>query len=348
MHRDVIGWDIGGAHIKSAHIDGAGAVKQVFLQACPLWKGLQELEKAVKIIVEKLPAEPKLHAITMTGELVDYFDSREEGVVEIVKAMQKLLGEQEIRVFAGSEGFLEPSRVDGELVDEIASANWLASAGYVAAKAGNALFIDVGSTTTDILAIADSTVRAKGMTDYQRLCSEELVYTGIVRTPVMAIARSAYFQGVEVGLMAEYFATMADVYRLTGELNEQHDQTESADGGAKTIPGSARRLARMIGCDFHSSDLLQWRQLAKNLRSQQLHIIQRACERQLSIGAFPEKPRIIGGGIGRFLVEQLAVQLGYPYMDFSDLVEQKISEPGLTVADCAPAVSVASLAIEFC
>lgn len=348
MHRDVIGWDIGGAHIKSAHVDGAGVVKQVFLQACPLWKGLQELEKAVKIIVEKLPTATALHAITMTGELVDYFDNREEGVVEIIQAMRKLLEGHDVRVFAGEEGFLEPSGVGSEQVDAVASANWLASAGYAASKEGNALFIDVGSTTTDILTIAGSTVRAIGTTDYQRLCSEELVYTGIVRTPVMAVARSAYFKGAEVGLMAEYFATMADVYRITGELNEQHDQTESADGGDKTISGSARRLARMIGCDYHSSELFQWQQLACNLRSQQLHSIQHACERQLSIGAFQEKPRFIGAGVGRFLVEQLAVQLGYPYMDFSDLFEQNIFEPGVTVADCAPAVSVAALAIEFC
>ena len=58
---------------------------------------------------------------------------------------------------------------------------------------------------------------AEGYTDYQRLISQEMVYTGIVRTAVMAVAQSAQDDGKEVGLMAEYFATMADVYRLTGE-----------------------------------------------------------------------------------------------------------------------------------
>lgn len=348
MVCNVIGWDIGGAHIKAAVVDEKGEVKQVLLEACPLWKGLKELEQAVKIILKKLPTGPKLHAVTMTGELVDFFDSRAQGVIKIVQVMQQLLGGQKIRIFAGSEGFLNPSIVSGEKVDAIASANWLASASLAAVKEEAALFIDVGSTTTDILVITDSKIQAKGMTDYQRLCSEELVYTGIVRTPVMAVAHRSFFDGSEVGLMAEYFATMADIYRLTGELNEKHDQTATADGGEKTVYGSARRLARMIGCDFHSSELFRWRQLAKNIRSQQMLIIQRACERQLSSGSFPEQVRFIGGGIGRFLVEQLALQLGYPYIDFSDLFEQKISDPDLTIADCAPAVSVACLAIEFC
>ena len=348
MLRDVIGWDIGGAHIKAAVVEETGIVKQVFLQACPLWKGMQELDQAVKIILEKIPGDPQMHAITMTGELVDFFDSREQGVLQIIEAMQQQLGKQKILIFAGSKGFLKSSAASGEMIDAIASANWFASASCAAAKMETALFVDVGSTTTDILVIANSKVQAKGMTDYQRLCSEELVYTGIVRTPVMAVARSAFFAGGEVGLMAEYFATMADVYRLTGELNESHDQTAAADGGEKTAAESARRLARMIGCDYHSKELYRWQQFAKNIRSQQLIRIQRACERQLSSAFFPDQTCFIGGGVGRFLVEQVAGQLGYPYIDFSDLFEQKMTDPEMTVADCAPAVSVACLAIEFC
>ena len=348
MLRNVIGWDIGGAHIKAAVVDETGVVKQVFLQACPLWKGLQELDQAVKIILEKIPDAPQMHAITMTGELVDFFVSREQGVLQIMEAMRQQLKNQKILIFAGSEGFLNPSMVSEEKVDVIASANWFASASCVAAKKETALFVDIGSTTTDLLVIANSQVQAKGMTDYQRLCSEELIYTGIVRTPVMAVARSAFFAGSEVGLMAEYFATMADVYRLTGELNENHDQTAAADGNEKTVAGSARRLARMIGCDFHSKELYRWRQFAKNIRSQQLLRIQRACERQLSSGFFPDQTCFIGAGVGRFLVEQVAGQLGYPYIDYSDLFEQKMTNPEMTIADCAPAVSVACLAIEFC
>ena len=44
----------------------------------------------------------------------------------------------------------------------------------------------------------------KGYSDYERLISQELIYTGIVRTPVMAIADCIEDQGREVGLMAEY------------------------------------------------------------------------------------------------------------------------------------------------
>ena len=65
----------------------------------------------------------------------------------------------------------------------------------------------------------------------------------------MAITDAIEFEGLRIPLMAEHFATTADVYRLTGELDERHDQHPSADGAEKTLPGSARRLARMIGRD---------------------------------------------------------------------------------------------------
>lgn len=107
----------------------------------------------------------------------------------------------------------------------------------------DALFVDIGSTTTDLLLIEQSQPRVAGYTDYQRLVSGELVYTGVVRTPVMAIAQQAEFNGRNMGLMAELFATTADVYRLTGDLNDAHDQADTADGAEKRrlpAPGVCR------------------------------------------------------------------------------------------------------------
>ena len=71
----------------------------------------------------------------------------------------------------------------------------------------------------------------------------------------MALARRAPFAGHWVSLMAEHFATTADVYRLTGDLPEHADMLPSADHGAKNVAASARRLARMLGLDMEAADL---------------------------------------------------------------------------------------------
>ena len=128
----------------------------------------------------------------------------------------------------------------------------------------------------------------------------------------MAVAHSVQDNGNgnEVGLMAEYFATMADVYRLTGELNELHDQSETADGAEKTVSASAKRLARMIGCDYVEHELPRWESMAFKLRNQQIARIQSACQRQMERVQSPKDAPLIGAGVGRFLVKEIASNMG--------------------------------------
>lgn len=343
MQANIIGWDIGGAHVKAAVIS-AGEIIAVYQQPCPLWKGLDQLQNAVNAIMLEVSGSNGLHAMTMTGELVDLFENRDHGVKQIIQAMTELLPDAEMLVFAGDEGFLKHSAIDAKYYPSIASANWLASASFAAQKVGNGLFVDCGSTTTDILLLNDGHVLADGYTDYQRLISRELIYTGVVRTAVMAVTQTALDQGQQIGLMAEYFATMADVYRVTGELNDMHDQTDTADGAEKTVLASARRLSRMIGCDFYADELPRWQLFAENIRDRQMQQIQYGCEIRLSQHELAQDSPLIGAGVGRFLVKQIALNLGRPYLDFSDLFPATVFQSEMTAADCAPAAAIAYLA----
>ncbi|MFI3179427.1 MAG: H4MPT-linked C1 transfer pathway protein, partial [Methylococcaceae bacterium] len=44
MESNMMGWDIGGAHVKAAVINSRGEVIAVYQQPCPLWKGLDQLQ----------------------------------------------------------------------------------------------------------------------------------------------------------------------------------------------------------------------------------------------------------------------------------------------------------------
>lgn len=345
MQANVMGWDIGGAHLKAAIVQPPAEIVTVYQQPCQLWKGLELLKEAVQEILSSSSLSVNRHVLTMTGELVDLFKDRDDGVKSILAAMRSLLPKSEIIVYAGKEGLLTINEVNKNHYQSIASANWLASASFAAQSICSGLFVDIGSTTTDILLLNEGKVLAEGYSDYQRLISQELVYTGIVRTPVMAVAQSCQDEGKEVGLMAEYFATMADVYRVTGELNELYDQAETADGSAKTGKASAKRLARMIGCDYSDDEFPRWQQFANNLRLQQTTRIKNSCERQLARIQLPKASPLIGAGVGRFLVKQIAHEFSRPYLDFSDLFSGSDNQNSLyAVADCAPAVAVACLA----
>jgi len=342
MHREpVIGWDLGGAHLKAARLDGSGAVERVLQLPCPLWQGLSHLQVALGKAGSALGTAPR-HAVTMTGEMVDLFSDREEGVGRLVAVMRERCPEGELRFYAGQDGFVAAEQAV-VAAPRVASANWMASAALVAARLGDALFVDIGSTTTDLTVVRRGQIAARGHDDAARLVAGELVYTGVVRTPLMAVAPRVPFAGEWVPQMAEFFATTADVYRLIGRLPEAADQHPAADGGEKTERGSARRLARMIGRDAESMPIEAWRRLAAWIAREQSRRIEDACERLVTREALAGDVPMVGAGVGRFLAAELAARLARPYLEFARLVPAGDSGGG-GVSDCAPAVAVAWLA----
>ena len=270
MSRDatplVVGWDVGGAHLKACLLRD-GAVLDVAQFPCALWQGIDRLDEALTAARVRWPAlgEPggALHAVTMSGEMVDLFDDREAGVGRIAERLDAALPGS-VRLYAGAHGWCAASQAPTHW-QHIASANWLATATHAAAVCREGVLVDIGSTTTDLIAFTDGRVLTASRSDHDRLVSGELVYHGVVRTPLCALAQRVTFQDRTCNVMNEWFATTADVYRLTGELDAAHDQQPSADGRAKDLPASRQRLARMIGLDARDAPDEDWRTLRARL-----------------------------------------------------------------------------------
>ena len=337
----VIGWDLGGAHLKAARLGGSGRIDRVVQRPCPLWQGMPHFFAALDQALEAVGGASR-HAVTMTGEMVDLFRTRGEGVTTLVAAMRERLPGVELLFFAGRDGWLDAAAAT-QSPSRVASANWMASAALVANRLNEGLLADIGSTTTDLVPVSGGAVRAVGYDDMNRLVAGELVYTGIVRTPLMAVAERVPFQGQSIPLVAEYFATTADIHRILGMLPEAADQHPAADGGPKTIEASARRLARMIGRDLESASLDQWRELARWLVAAQRRRINEGCGAVIArSGLSPEAP-LVAAGIGRFLVPGLAAAAGRRVVDFGSLIPAEPEVRSL-IADCAPAAAVAWLA----
>ena len=339
----IAGWDIGGAHLKVA-VAAGGRLKFVTQIPCPLWQGIEPLDAAVAEARARV-GEAGLSAVTMTGEMTDLFANREDGVRRLVDASERLLP-GEVLIYAGTQGFLAPDRAV-LCPDRVASANWLASATFAAQACSLArsqgLFVDVGSTTTDLVAFRDGRVLAQAFTDRERLVAGELVYTGVSRTPVFAIADRVPHRGRDHPLIPELFATMADVYRLCGALPADADQLPAADHQGKTQDDSARRLARMIGCDVESASIEAWRDIARHLAEAQRRRLAAAAERLFATSGLDRRAPLLGAGVGRFLVRALAQEFGRDYVDFGDLVDaQDGAREG--AARCAPAAALALLA----
>ena len=336
-----IGWDIGGAHLKVARLASDGMILATAQYATPLWQGLQSLHQELEKFSRDGAARGAHHALTMTGELVDLFPNRRAGVDALLHAFADHFPEGDTSVFAGREGFL-PVAAAHSAFDAVASANWMATALCAAAQVEHGILVDIGTTTTDIIPITNHRPGNQGWNDQDRLAGDELVYTGIVRTPLMALVQRAPFRGRWQNVAAEHFAASADIYRITGELDERADLYATADGRGKTVAESRARLARMLGADVTAGGPDCWRQVAEHIAEQQLLMIERAFlnvhdrfDSRLSM-------KIIGAGAGAFLARKLARRQQCDYLDFAELfVNGPVSS--YDIATCAPAVAVADL-----
>lgn len=333
------GWDLGGANLKLAQIED-GRVISVAQVPCPAIPDPAKFNEALDEAL-KLCGPAGLHAVTMTGELSDVFPSRAAGVAYLVGLMRKTTGEDTL-FYSLREGLIGAERVRDQW-QHVASANWHATATLTASHTGDGLLVDVGTTTTDLIPLKDGNAAAIGLNDGERLTEGELIYGGVVRTPVMAVTQTAPFKGRMQNMTAERFATMADVYRLTGDLPEDADPYPAADHRGKGLDESAARLARMLGRDAEEADFLAWKALAHFLARQQLARIEADARALIQREEFGADAPVVGAGSGRFLAQTLARRLERPYRDFADLIEGDEDVRNMA-ATCAPAVAVGLLA----
>ena len=331
----VIGWDIGGAHLKAARVRH-GRVEAVVQAATPLWLGLDSLDDAFDALGAQLGRADR-HVITMTGELCDAFPSRREGVAGLAAIAANHLAPAAPRLYAGRAGFVELGEAASHAVD-IASANWHASAALLALKLPDALFIDIGSTTTDVVPIVAGQVAAVGYSDAERLAAGELIYTGMTRSFVMSLASRAPFRGAWTPLMNEYFASSADVHRIVGDLPDDADKMSAADGREKTVEASRARLARMIGREVDEGSDLEWTGLAAWFAETQVRQITDAASLRLSRNDVAVAAPIVAAGVGEGVAAEVARRLRRPCLGFSSLIAASAE-----ASHCAPAVAVALL-----
>lgn len=337
---NVIGWDIGGAHLKAARAENGRVVDAVQLPA-PLRLGVTALATVFAEARTRMGAADR-HAVTMTGELADTFASRAEGVEALTAMAVRSLAPGPVWLYGGRAGFISPDAA-GRHLEDIASANWFASAALVARACDTALFMDMGSTTTDIVPVVGGAVAARGYTDAQRLAAGELVYSGLVRSFLMASAERAPFAGQWRPLIAENFATMADVHRILGSLPEGADQMATADGRAKTVEASRARLARMVGCDADDADAAAWTALARWFAEAQIRSVVDGALLVLSSAGLPAHAPVVAAGVGAAVVVEVARRLGRAPVRFETLLD--IAPPARARAShCAPAAALAVLA----
>lgn len=324
MTIQILGLDIGGANLKAAHSDGTARIV-----AFALWKHPERLKEELARLCADMPRH-NLLAVTMTGELCDCFVGKREGVQAILQAVRAASGGIPIRVWTNGGCFLDIDLAEHDPF-RIAAANWLALAHLVARRFPNenALLIDTGSTTTDIVYLNRGRPEARGLTDPERLASGELVYTGVRRTPICAVL------GMQVA--AEFFATMHDAYLYAGLVPENPADHDTADGRPATAAYARARLARMRCADAENFSDDQTRELARRALRTQWRTVELALEHVVE--KRPAINRFVVSGSGEILGRSVCAYhrswSTLPLTSLADLVGADLS-----AAACAYAVAM--------
>ncbi len=334
MARAVLGLDVGGANVKAAHSD-AVAVTRPFA----LWKQPQLLPQVLKELVKELP-EFELLAVTLTAELADCFQTKAEGVAEVLAAVEQVANGRPVWVWQTGAEFVDV-HVARSIPRLVAAANWHALATFVGrlAPQGRSLLLDVGTTTTDVIPLTDGVPVPLGLTDKDRLLNDELVYTGVKRTPVCAVVHSAPLAGQECPVAAELFATTADVYLWLEDLPEAPHQTDTADGRPATRAAAFDRLARMFCCDREELSPEDVSALARHVAEAQIEQIERAVRRVLQRSKEPLQAVLLSGS-GTFLAERVVDRLPLELVGNAERI--RLSEcfsPAVSEAACAFALA---------
>ncbi len=308
-----LGLDIGGANLKYViireDVEGSdkragseGKFKEKGIMYFPLWKR-ENLEK----LIEKLKVfDVNSVCVVMTAELCDTFKTKEEGVKFIERAVKTAFPETPV-FFVSVNGEIKS---EAEPAEDFAASNWVASVKFVEEQLNEKefLFADMGTTTTDLIPFKSKPLSANN--DFERLKRRELVYAGILRTPVFHVLK--WF---EAPLVPEFYSIVGDALVVTGDLSEEDYICETPDGRGVSKEECMQRLARQLCSDLKELGEEFVRDMAFRVRENLLKLISGAMKWQATKWHLK---KVVGCGKGEFLLKEAAEKLGLKFRGMSE------------------------------
>jgi len=330
--RGVIGLDVGGANTKAVWRDGDA--RRAVSRPYEVWRDRATLTAVVRdVVAEAAGGEPVgLVALTTTAELSDAFRTKREGVAFVLEAVEDALPGPTL-VFTTAGGLVSVAEAR-ERPLEVAAANWVASALAVGALHPDALMLDVGSTTADVIPVAGGRVAAAGRTDLDRLLAGELLYTGALRTNLATIAPRVPVRGRWCPVASELFAISADVHLVLGHLTPGAYTCPTPDGREATVAGARERIARLVCSDVDQLEPAEIDAIAAFLHTEQVRQIEAAARQVATRDPESEAP-VVALGAGAFLARAAARRLGRAVVEMPWSAAER---------DAAPAAALAGLA----
>ena len=330
----IAGFDIGGANTDLAVIDfDNGEIKNIEVDFAylPMWSNNDDLSQVLIELIEKICPVSEIDAvgISMTAELVDAYDTKKDGVLDVVRKCEDTF-ECPI-AYVGIDGMMSQEEIEKTPL-KAAAANWIATAQIATLISDNCIFIDTGSTTTDIIPIKEGSECAIGKSDFDRSATGELVYTGTLRTNLASFLDKVELNGKEYRVASELFAQTADVYMVLDLITQEDYVCDTFDGEGKSKIECARRIARVVCADLEMLSMDDIVEMSKFIHQKQVEQIADGLKQVVET---QNLDLIVTTGLGKDILDKKAAELlGLKVKSMGDI---------LTDEECvvAPAVGTA-------
>ena len=304
----VAGFDIGGANTDLAVVDFEnGEVKNIEVDFAylPMWSNNDALSKVLVELIENICPVGEIDAvgISMTAELVDAYDTKKDGVLDVVKKCEETFSCP--IAYVGIDGMLSKEEIEKTPL-KAAAANWIATAQIATLISDNCIFIDTGSTTTDIIPIKDGRQCTIGKSDFERSATGELVYTGTLRTNLASFLDKVELNGKEYRVASELFAQTADVYMVLDLITLDDYVCDTFDGEDKSRQSCMKRIARVLCADLDSLTNGDVIEIAKFTHQKQ---VEQIADGLKQVHEAQNLDLIVTTGLGKDILDKKAAQL---------------------------------------
>lgn len=322
----MLGLDIGGANTKAALVKFKNSeISESFsyIESFPFWeKNFDEIpqmfEKIISILVDKHLNLKDIDyiAVTITAEISDAFQTKREGILAIISALDKVFDKKKMFFINNSGKFLDYTCAKSDF-STIAAANWVSTSLFLGQFISQCILIDAGSTTIDIIPILNSVPVAKGKNDISRMVNHELIYTGGLRATIPSITHFVPYEGKLIRISFEKFALVSDVHLILNHISENEYINDTADSRSKSIEDCYARLARIICMDIETISKEELNGIAEYVYKQQLKLISSEIQEFMKhlifkYPEFKENPLFVITGLSAdFLVKNVLESLGY-------------------------------------
>jgi probable H4MPT-linked C1 transfer pathway protein len=279
----VLGLDIGGANTKAVLIEFSNSkIKRSFsyIEYFPFWeKNLNQIPELFRKIIGKLVFKNEFTidnvnfiSIAITAELSDAFQTKREGILTIINALEQIFDKEKMFFINTKNKFISFDQVKSDPIS-VAAANWVSTSLFLGKFIPKCILIDAGSTTIDVIPILDSVPVSRGKNDVERLENRELIYTGGLRATIPSITHFVPYKDKMVRISFEKFALVSDVHRILNNISETEYINDTADNRSKTLNNCYARLARMICMDLESISRNELDEIAKFIYDKQINMI---------------------------------------------------------------------------